>query len=50
MEMMVTSIFSFLFFAIWIGLGIYVLLLMTRLTRAAERIAVALERTPPKTI
>lgn len=47
MDMLALSFIPFLFFAIWLGLGIYVLMLVTRLVRAAERIAGALERNPP---
>jgi hypothetical protein len=36
-----------LFFVIWLGVVLYVLTLLTRLTRASERIAASLERTPP---
>jgi hypothetical protein len=47
MDMLAMWIMPFLFFAIWLGLAIYVLALMTRLTRATERIAASLEGNPP---
>ncbi len=46
MEMFATVV-PLLFFAIWLGPIIYLLVLMTRLTRAAERIAASLDRNPP---
>jgi hypothetical protein len=36
-----------LYFCIWIGLGIYVLTLLSRFVRAHERMAAALERAAP---
>jgi len=47
MKLLAMSFVPFLFFAIWLGVVIYVVALMTRLTRAAERIAASLERNPP---
>ena len=47
MELLAMSFIPFLFFAIWLGGVIYVLVLVTRLTHAAERMAAALERNPP---
>ena len=46
-DMLAMSVVPFLFFAIWLGLVIYVVMLMTRLTRATERIADLMERNPP---
>ena len=46
MEWLVMSTVPFLFFVIWLGIAIYVLTLMTRVTRATERIAASLERNP----
>jgi hypothetical protein len=47
MNVLAMSIVPFLFFMIWLGVVIYVLTLITRLTRAAERIAASMERNPP---
>ncbi len=47
MSMLAMSIVPFLFFVIWLGVMIYVLTLITRLTRATERIAASIERNPP---
>jgi hypothetical protein len=47
MNMVAMSIVPFLFFLVWLGVVFYVLSLLTRLTRASERIAASLERTPP---
>jgi hypothetical protein len=46
MEWLVMSTVPFLFFVIWLGIAIYVVTLMTRVTRATERIAASLERNP----
>lgn len=43
---MFATVVPLLFFAIWLAPVIYVLVLMTRLTRAAERVAAAMERNP----
>ena len=47
MDMLAMSIMPLLFFAFWLGAAIFVVTLMTRLTRATERIAASLERNPP---
>ena len=47
MNMLAMSIVPFVFLLFWLGVVIYVLTLLTRLTRATERIAASLERTPP---
>jgi hypothetical protein len=47
MNVLAMSIVPFLFFMISLGAVIYVLTLITRLTRAAERIAASMERNPP---
>ncbi len=47
MDRLAMWIMPLLFFAIWLGVVIYVLTLATRLTRAAERIAASLERRQP---
>ncbi len=44
---MFATVIPFLFFAIWLAPIVYLLVLMTRLTRAAERIASSLERNRP---
>lgn len=46
MNMVAMSLVPFLFFAVWLGVVIYVLTLLNRLTRATERIAASLDRTP----
>lgn len=46
-DMWPMMVVPFVFFAIWLGVVIYVLMLATRLTRAAERIAISMERNPP---
>jgi hypothetical protein len=47
MGMLAAWFIPFLFLLIWLGVAVYVLMLVTRLVRAAERIAEALERNPP---
>ena len=47
MNMLAMSIVPFLFLVIWLGVVIYVITLITRLTRATERIAASMERNPP---
>jgi hypothetical protein len=47
MNTLAMSIVPLMFFVVWLGVVIYVLTLVTRLTRATERIAAALERTGP---
>jgi hypothetical protein len=44
--MLAMSVVPFLFFVVWIGVVIYAITLLTRLTRATERIAAALDRNP----
>jgi len=47
MNVVAMSIVPFLFFMTSLGVVIYVLTLITRVTRAAERIAASMERNPP---
>ena len=47
MNTLVWSFLPFLFFIIWLGVVIYVLTLIRRLTRAVERIAASMERNLP---
>jgi CcmD family protein len=47
MNTLAWSIVPFLFFIIWLGVVIYVLTLIRRLTRATERIAASMERNLP---
>ena len=47
MNTLAWSFVPFLFFIIWLGVVIYVLTLIRRLTRAVERIAASMERNVP---
>jgi hypothetical protein len=44
--MLAISVVPFLFFVVWVGVVIYALTLLARLTRATERIAASLDRNP----